>query len=769
MNLHRYRLTIFALSASGMLFEIIAFRQWRLYLRTDALYIALPLVMAGLAAGAISFHITSKKHITIRSDETTSAGRDLVAFLLVSYAVLSPLPFLLLPAGVHSNMLPSYFLPGCSIFLLFVLSGIWGYVNADFFDRCRSAIFSLYLANLLGTIAGGTTAVFFMDAYGMPRTISLGIATAIATVWLWDATAPSGGKFQLRKTTAAAALFGIILAFTLSAEYLTIFRDAGKNPLWFGSNSFSQLEMQQIRPTDALRGPGALASLPKESARDIQAWRVYFDRLNFNYTNIIRYASLDEVEFLKHDLSSLAFLAGDKKRALILGAGGGIEVIQGILAGYKRIDAVEINPLVIDALQHVDATGFMKERGIYYHIGDARRFPFQGKPKFDLIFMPHVRGQEVGGVISTQYLYTVELINRFLDNIARDGTLAIRNHRRDWPSLFSTIKAALNNRDRSEHWQVHLASEIVKKRGYNLILLHRGPFSPAQEKNIKKFVHSEGFQWTRIDLNRADDNGLILTENHPYAVNLHNIMMVDDGATGKNIFFASRDSFPMIYRLAIPVGLAIVAILSLITCQGYVSQKRSRLLVALGGEYLACLGSGFMAMEMVFIEKMFFITGKPTLSLAITASSLLGGAMLASWLLRNRNSMNIAALLPGLSLCAALALGLAFYLLGKLAATPDASGWMGASIAAAVIFIPGALSGGLFPSGLRLLAEAEQESIPWSWAINGVASIIGGIAAQFLAITLGYRMVLLFTMICYGLAGIAAWQLASRINATNQR
>ncbi|GAH55784.1 unnamed protein product, partial [marine sediment metagenome] len=66
-------------------------------------------------------------------------------------------------------------------------------------------------------------------------------------------------------------------------------------------------------------------------------------------TPIIRYdGDLKKVEFLKYDLPSLGFnLKGKGADVLIIGAGGGKDVLTSIIYGAKRIDAVEINPDVV--------------------------------------------------------------------------------------------------------------------------------------------------------------------------------------------------------------------------------------------------------------------------------------------------------------------------------------------------------------------------------------------------------------------------------------
>ncbi len=746
-------ITALFLSASSMLIETIAYRQWRVFLRMDSLPFVLPMVMAGMAAGSIAFYVSKRKSASNKR-APGSTGPDFISRPLVAYAVLAPAPFLLLPLCAGAQPLASLLLQAGSIASCFFLFAVWGYVNSALFDRCHDKIFQLYIFTLLGTIFGACAGIVLMDACGAPFAISFSIAASVITAWVWVVMKPSATR-KARYKTVLLPLFGIVAGFALPPASLIVFQDR-EPPVWFDSNSFSQLEMYPEEPLKTLRAPAVTAASPKAS--NVQAWRVYFDGLDFYYTNIVRYGTLEQVKFLEQDLSSLAFLLGNPGRALILGAGGGIEVIQGLLAGFREIDAVEINPLVMKAVQHANASDFMNAAGVQYHIADGRRFLHGDHPKYDLIFMPHVRSQGVAGVGNTQYMNTVELIGRCLDMIAPGGTLVIRIHFHDWASLSGTLKAALKTRPESEEWSLFLASEARKKRAYSLVFLYMGRLNAGQSRKISKFVNEGGFSWTQVDFGTLQDSSFVLTNDHPYAVNYQHLMRTRgvSAMTQTNNWAVA----PVLVRLALPLGVALVTILLLMILQTRASRADVRQLLLLGGGYCASLGSGFLAAEIVLIEKAFLVIGNPTAAFGITVCCLLGGGLLALWAIRNVSSRPLAALLPKTAIFSALALSLAFFSLEKLAFVSVLPDWIRVLLAGSVIILAGALTGVLFPAGLRLLAEAEQDSIPWSWGINGAAAVVGGAGAELMAIIFGYRAALGFGAACYILAAIASRWMA---------
>jgi len=50
------------------------------------------------------------------------------------------------------------------------------------------------------------------------------------------------------------------------------------------------------------------------------------------------------------------------------------------------------------------------------------------------------------------------------------------------------------------------------------------------------------------------------------------------------------------------------------------------------------------------------------------------------------------------------------------------------------------------------LAGMAEEAIPWAWAINGFASVVGAVLATLLAIHLGFAAVILLAVMFYGVA-----------------
>jgi len=71
-------------------------------------------------------------------------------------------------------------------------------------------------------------------------------------------------------------------------------------------------------------------------------------------------------------------------------------------------------------------------------------------------------------------------------------------------------------------------------------------------------------------------------------------------------------------------------------------------------------------------------------------------------------------------------------------------------LATAVIIAPlGFLMGMPFPLGIRILSDSKKPLIPWAWAVNGCASVLGSILPTILALYLGFSRIFIIAGVTY--------------------
>ena len=76
---------------------------------------------------------------------------------------------------------------------------------------------------------------------------------------------------------------------------------------------------------------------------------------------------LKEVEFLKYDVTTLAYHLPNRERAVVIGVGGGRDMLSAAVFGLPDITGVEINPILVKLLT---------EKRLFADFTNIRRFFF---------------------------------------------------------------------------------------------------------------------------------------------------------------------------------------------------------------------------------------------------------------------------------------------------------------------------------------------------------------------------------------------------------
>jgi hypothetical protein len=173
--------------------------------------------------------------------------------------------------------------------------------------------------------------------------------------------------------------------------------------------------------------------------------------------------------------------------------------------------------------------------------------------------------------------------------------------------------------------------------------------------------------------------------------------------------------------------------------------------------YFACLGYGFMMLEIPLMQRFILFLGYPIYALAVILFALLlfsGLGSLASS--RFGGAALPRVLLAIIVLAAGYVVGLP-HLIEPLMGLPIV-----AKVAVTVLVLAplGLVLGMAYPLGIGRLTQVGTGLVPWAWGLNGALSVVASVLATYLGSRFGFSVAMWSGVAAYA-AGLGCVMLAS--------
>ncbi|MCU0494349.1 MAG: hypothetical protein MUD01_22400, partial [Chloroflexaceae bacterium] len=176
--------------------------------------------------------------------------------------------------------------------------------------------------------------------------------------------------------------------------------------------------------------------------------------------------------------------------------------------------------------------------------------------------------------------------------------------------------------------------------------------------------------------------------------------------------------------------------------------------------YFSLLGAGYIAVQIILIQRFTLFIGYPTQAVTTIIASMLAFSALGSLLGQRfchtlRHLQLVLAAVAALVLVYIVALPPVFAALLHL---PDSARMV---ISAALVAPLAMVMGVPFPTALRRLGEQANELVPWAWGMNGIFSVLGSVLVIMLSMTTSFTIALVGGSLCYGAALLVSkglWQ-----------
>jgi len=168
--------------------------------------------------------------------------------------------------------------------------------------------------------------------------------------------------------------------------------------------------------------------------------------------------------------------------------------------------------------------------------------------------------------------------------------------------------------------------------------------------------------------------------------------------------------------------------------------------------YFACLGLGFIMLQVVFIQLFHKLIGFPVHTFVLVISTMLLcaglGSMYSQSFLRLVNNRPQVVFMIIMAYGFAFILSFEFLFYSLLGFSLPTRLLCGAAMIAPLAFFMGMP----FPIGILGLSSANPAAIPWAWALNGFFTVLGGYLAIVISIFTNFVIVLALAFLIYGIA-----------------
>jgi len=765
---------IFLTSFSLIAFEITLSRLLSVLLSYHYVFVVLSLALLGLGMGGMFVHFFRPQ---IPTDEKRF---QVLAFFTSLFSLAIPFSIIIIvQVGYIDDIQMNILLHGFLLVFPFFLAGV---LLAEVYRMFPTISAKIYGVDLIGAAAGSVGVILFLNILGgISTNFVLGVMASLAAVLF----AVGGLRKNNRGLIISAVSFlilSILLGVNLAGGYLLDI-PIGANPRKEIHDALSSFRGKIVETRWSAFGRTDLVEFNNYPDH----MDIYIDgtagspmyRFNGNVND--PGATISNLKTTFPGYFPFLYLQEEERdNALLIGPGGGRDILLALMGGVREITAVEINKDLVDLVRRYswfNGRIYKGLKNVNIVVDEGRNFLKRQKEKYDIIMLSlpvtNTSRSLEGYALTENFLFTTDSICDYLDHLTDEGRLVVVGHNdAEILRLLSLSLAALDRRGVSIT-TVMSQIYIVGTDEYLVFVLKKTPFKPTKAFHMYQAIH-------QFDLES-------ILSYFPYIrkVGTINPALMALGS-GKIVFkdlekmvkergydiSPVTDNSPFFYKFEVgmpkPVSLVfwssvilfglIILIPSLYWKKGAIQRethlKHKRYFdkdLLRSVVLFSMLGMGFMLIEISFIQRFVLFLGQPVLSLAILLFSLLGGAGMGSvWSGRlPPNKINKGIAMTSLSI-AGMVLGYTFLLpiiLNQLLGL-DLTTRLLATI---FMLIPlGFLIGIPFPLGIRWLKERSLENhIPWMWGINGVSSVLGSVMTIVVAISFGFTEALLVSAGCY--------------------
>ncbi len=759
------------ISAGLMLLEISLTRVFSVTMWYHFAFMAISIAMLGLSAGAVLVHRAGERlgearlhgalHILCLGCASLAVGGIAVGLRLRCEQTLTIRGVIQLGAIYLLTTLP------------FVAGGA---AMATIVRRYATGMSTLYFGDLVGAALGCVLAIPLLRVLKGPPVV---FATALL-VSLGGAAAT-----RRRLPLVGAGLVALLWTTNDATGLLRVVwakQQRERGLLHEAWNSYSRIT---VFPTEEAwntqffawgMSPTYDGPVPRQLGMHIDAYAG---------TPITAYSGKPEdLAHLGYDVTALVYHLRPHGLHLVIGPGGGRDILAALSLGADSVVAVEMNREVVTAVNKV----FGSFSGRPYSLPRVETLVTEARSQlrrenrlFTVIQASLVdtwAATAAGAYTLTENtLYTVEAMMDYLAHLEPEGLVAISRFFSEPPAEALRLMAvALEALARTGSPRPHDHVAMVSCRNIATMIVGHNPLSPDDREAIKDLARRLGFSLVSLPGERHhplfDELAARFRDPEFYRAYLFDVRPSTDD---RPFFFnmVKPADFMKVFKLndlpmqtqnhdAVFILVSVLVISVLMTgafiiwpLRGIARKGGGR--GASFGAFFACIGLAFMLAEVALLQRFVLFLGHPVYALSVVLLGLLlsgsVGSVATSLVPRGKEGR------WALSAGCALAL---LIVAARVGLDVPLGRWLGAPKAARILLtllllLPlGFLMGTMLPLGMRQAAAWRQEVSPWLWGVNGASSVLGSVLAFVLAMNVGFKFTLTTAAVVYAAAATVA-------------
>jgi hypothetical protein len=756
---------VFLTTLATLAFEILLTRILSVTIGYNLAFVAISLAMFGMTIGALKVYRNGRMYEAGKAKTQmtrTALWLAVTVAACLAFHFIAPFPSqpLIAALWIVAVGYPLFSIP-------FYFSGICVCIALTKFPEHTGA---LYAVDLAGAASGCILVIGVLKiSDAATALIVVALLASIAGVLL----AIDSGQALLEKAAIMLSIALLIFASVstvLAHNQTPLFRVkwakgyVQARPIYEKWNSFSRIAVggDPAVTTDVLTEGMSATYPPGHKVRQL-ALRIDADA----ETTLTAFdGHFDDLEYLKYDVKSVVYYIRPHATAMVIGAGGGRDVLSALLFGAQSVQAVEINKDILGTVndRFGGFTGHLNRNSRVAFVNDeARSYITRTADRFDVIqasFIDTWAATAAGALSCTENsIYTVEAWKLFLNRLTPSGVLsfsrwyqaALPSEAYRLTSLAAAALRAVGATDPRAHILVvrnlRRDQEFHGEIGAVTILVGKSPFSLAELDEIESVSKRMQFD-VLLSPRFASEPVYADLATGEAASTVSNKMRVNVAPPTDNrpfFFYMTLPSESLNPESLVAPGGIVGALLLLVVFLSVFFiiwpvlkslPRGNRLEATPWLVFFAAIGLAYMLIEISILQRLVIFLGHPVYTLSVVLFVLL--------LSSGSGSYATQRIQPGaryafvcLSLLLAVVFSFGLFLPHLLNVFVSQKTLIRIAVSAGILIPTGFFMGMAFPLGMRLSNRRFESFAAGLWGINGAASVFASVLAVMIAMNVG--------------------------------